>query len=346
MEYTLQRDLIYSNMRQNAAEISARLVHAHMRKEPLDLHTIRVKKGFRMGLYDRDAKAILTQIEHPVDLHLKSYQRDGHLGIVDSSVLGHMGVHYVVITFLERIGSLTIKILLAFTLIFLLIAAIGYRLAKIFIKPIQDEREKRNNFIKDSTHELNTPITALLMSTSSPDLMNPKNIERIRLSARRISELYEDLTYLFLYDKSEKPKEPIAFDRLLEAQIGWLMPFAEKKGISLVTEIEPFSFTIDKESATRLINNLISNAIKYSEKGDTVTITLKNGTLTVKDSGIGIDAQKLKDIFQRYYRATSRSGGFGIGLDMVRTIAQNYDITIDVTSKIGEGTEFILRFPQ
>jgi two-component system OmpR family sensor kinase len=102
---------------------------------------------------------------------------------------------------------------------------------------------------------------------------------------------------------------------------------------------------IDKESAIRLVNNLISNAIKYSEKGDTITITLKNNTLTVKDTGIGIDERKLKDIFQRYYRATTRSGGFGIGLDMVKTITQNYHIKVEVSSKIGEGTEFVLYFP-
>jgi two-component system OmpR family sensor kinase len=133
-----------------------------------------------MGLYDSKGRPILTQLEHPVNLHLKSYQQEGHLGIVDSSVLGHMGVYYVVIeetTFLDQVGTLTTKILLAFAMIFILIAAIGYRLAKIFIKPIQNEREKRNNFIKDSTHELNTPITTLLMSISAPDLTSPKNIE-------------------------------------------------------------------------------------------------------------------------------------------------------------------------
>ncbi len=142
------------------------------------------------------------------------------------------------------------------------------------------------------------------MSTSSPDLMSEKNIERIRLSARRISELYEDLTYLFLRDKSEKPKNPLPFDTLLKEQIAYLKPFAERKSIDIATEIEPFAFPIDRESAIRLINNLLSNAIKYSEKGDSVT--LKDRTLTVKD----------------------------------------YGISIDVTSEVGKGTVFVLRFPQ
>ncbi len=160
MEYTLQRDLIYSNMCQNAAEISARLVHAHMKKEPLNLQTLHAKEGFILGLYDKNGKPIVTQLQHPVDLRRKSYIHRDHLGIVDSSTLGHIGVHYIVIEetrFLQHIYRLTLKVLLAFLLIFALIAAIGYYLARLFIQPIQNEREKLNNFIKDSTHELNTP---------------------------------------------------------------------------------------------------------------------------------------------------------------------------------------------
>ena len=70
-------------------------------------------------------------------------------------------------------------------------------LAKLFIKPIKEEREKLNNFIKDTTHELNTPISAILMSTES-DTLNDKQIQRVRLAARRVSEIYKDLTYIFL----------------------------------------------------------------------------------------------------------------------------------------------------
>ena len=347
MEYNLQRDLVYAKMRQNAGEIAAKLTQAHMHQKKLDFSTLKAQKGFRLGLFDAQKKPIMTEIQHDIPLRENLYQKKGHLGVVDKSVLGHMGVDYVVVEemrFTKDIKAFTIKVIAVFVALFLLLSMVGYWLAKLFIKPIHAEREKLNQFIKDSTHELNTPITALLMSTSSPNLTSEKNIERIRLSAKRVSELYEDLTYLFLRTKQE-PKQMLAFDAVLKEQIAYLEPFAKKKSIMIEAEIEQMDFLIDKESAVRLINNLISNAIKYSQQGDTIEITLKQRKLIVKDNGIGIEEEKLQDIFKRFYRATSTNGGFGIGLDMVRTITKNYAIMIEVQSALGVGTTFTLTFP-
>lgn len=183
------------------------------------------------------------------------------------------------------------------------------------------------------------------MSISSPNLTSEKNIQRIRLSAKRVSELYEDLTYLFLRQK-EEPTLRLAIDEILKEQILYLKPFADKKSLTIESTVESFDFLIDKESAVRLINNLISNAIKYSEQGAKIEIGLKNGQLLVKDNGIGIEKEKLKGIFDRFYRATNRSGGFGIGLDMVKTITTNYAIMIEVESDLGIGTTFTLTFPK
>ncbi len=347
MEFNLQRELIYSKMRQNAGEISARLTQAHMHGEALEFSELKAQKGFRLGLYDAKQSPIMSEIKHPLDFDKKMYHTKEHLGVIDTSVLGHKGVDFVVVEemmFSHMIKDFTTKVIVVFFALFALLSAIGYWLAKLFIKPIQYERQKLNTFIKDSTHELNTPITALLMSTSSPNLTSEKNIQRIKLSAKRVSELYEDLTYLFLREEV-KVEEMIAFDKVLQEQINYLKPFADKKSIMIEEHIEELDFLIDKESAMRLVSNLLSNAIKYSEQGDKIEITLKDRQLIVKDNGIGIEEEKLKDIFERFYRATSTSGGFGIGLDMVRTIAQRYAIMIDVKSKLSEGTTFTLTFP-
>jgi len=349
MEYHLQRELIYSKMRQNAGELSARLIQAHMRGEPLEYKELSAEKGFYFGLYDKSKKPIMTELQHPVDFSKKMYQTKTYLGVIDTSVLGHMGVYFVVVEehmFASMIAQFTRKVIVVFLILFALLSAIGYWLAKLFIKPIHNEREKLDTFIKDSTHELNTPITALLMSTSSPNLSSEKNIERIRLSAKRVSQLYEDLTYFFLRESEEvKVEEALSVDAVLKEQITYLRPFAEKKSIMIKEEIEALDFLIDRESAVRLINNLISNAIKYSEVGGEVEIHLKNHQLIVTDKGIGIEEEKLKDIFERFYRATSTGGGFGIGLDMVRTIAERFDISIAVKSNLGKGTTFVLSFP-
>ena len=348
MQYNLQRELIYSKMRQNAGEISAHLIRAHMKGEALDLSTLKAQKGFQLGLYDKDKKALYSEISHTIDFSEKMYDKQTHLGVVDSSVLGHKGVDYVVVEemmFSPMIEAFTEKVIWVFVGLFLLLSLIGYWLAKLFIKPIHNEREKLDSFIKDSTHELNTPITALLMSISSPNLTSEKNIERIRLSAKRVSQLYEDLTYLFLREDMEvEVNEPLAFDLLLKEQIATLKPFADKKAIMIEQNITPHTIMIDKESAIRLTSNLISNAIKYSEQGGKITIILQENVLTVKDEGIGIEEEKLKAIFDRFYRATTTGGGFGIGLDMIRTICEKYAIMIAVKSHLGEGTTFTLNF--
>jgi two-component system OmpR family sensor kinase len=348
MEYNLQRELIYAQMRQNAGEISATLTQAHMHGKDIDISALKAKKGFRLGLYDAQKSPIMTEIKHTVPFNEKMYQRETHLGVVDTSVLGHMGVDYVVVEemmFSPMIEAFTQKVIWVFVGLFLLLSLIGYWLAKLFIKPIHNEREKLDSFIKDSTHELNTPITALLMSISSPNLTSEKNIERIRLSAKRVSQLYEDLTYLFLREDMEvEVNEPLAFDLLLKEQIATLKPFADKKAIMIEQNITPHTIMIDKESAIRLTSNLISNAIKYSEQGGKITIILQENVLTVKDEGIGIEEEKLKAIFDRFYRATTTGGGFGIGLDMIRTICEKYAIMIEVKSHLGEGTTFTLNF--
>jgi two-component system OmpR family sensor kinase len=90
---------------------------------------------------------------------------------------------------------------------------------------------------------------------------------------------------------------------------------------------------------------LLSNAIKYSDVGDSISITLKDHVLKVKDTGIGIDKKVQDDIFKRYYRENDERGGFGIGLNIVLSICKQYKIKLDLESKKGEGSTFILTFP-
>ena len=93
------------------------------------------------------------------------------------------------------------------------------------------------------------------------------------------------------------------------------------------------------------MNNIISNAIKYNDIGGDIKISLEtSGKLTISDTGIGIKKDKIKDIFNRYFRATKEQGGFGIGLNIVRHVCMKYDIKIDVESTFTKGTTFSFEF--
>ena len=94
----------------------------------------------------------------------------------------------------------------------------------------------------------------------------------------------------------------------------------------------------------RLIDNLISNAVKYNKNGGTITYELTSRRLVVEDSGVGIEAENIDAIFQRYTRANTHEGGFGIGLHIVFKIAKEYGYTIDVSSTPKKGSRFEIIF--
>ena len=183
-----------------------------------------------------------------------------------------------------------------------------------------------------------------MMSTESPNL-NEKKIERIRLSAQRVSEIYKDLTYIFLQDKSKNRNiQSHNLKKLIEEQLEYFIPLANKKRVEIVCNMEDYIYDIDKDDFIRVINNLVSNALKYNKVNGKIYLSLKDNILKVEDTGIGIKKDKLDDIFKRYYRATNEQGGFGLGLNIVNDICKEYNIKTEVSSIHQKSTTFQLKF--
>ena len=332
-------------MQNSASRLSRNIINAHMKNKILTKDDLFIKKDLSFAFYDKNGKKILGNLNDKIEFLRKFYKdKDGFI-FIDKNTLGHLGVHYVVVkehSFFNKIEKSKKEIFFVFFILYSIITLIGYKLAKLFIKPIQNERIKLNNFVKDSTHELNTPITALLMCAGAPNPSSEKNLQRIVVSAKRVSEIYKDLTYLFLRDKEEIKNEITRLDLAINEQLDYFMILAKKKKITIASQLEEVSFPIEKESFVRIINNLISNGIKYNKIGGKIEIFLNKKSLTIKDNGIGVEEKKLQDIFKRFYRGTKTGGGFGIGLDIVSNLCNKYNIKINATSKINEGTTFIL----
>jgi len=346
-EERLYFDLTKSNMQNKVSKISAQIVYSHMTNSKFDDSKLLDNKKYKIAFYDENKNKIFGNLENKINFSKNTIQNEKSFILIDDSALGHLGVFYIAIEehiFFQQINDLKINIFFYFIIIYSIIALIGFYLAKLFLKPIKAERIKLNNFIKDTTHELNTPISAILMSTENENL-NEKQIQRVRLSVKRISEIYKDLIYIFLQNQNEvKIKERISLDKVLKEQLEYLGPLAQKKKINIILDIENFEYIINKDDFIRIVNNLISNAIKYNKIAGEIRITLKNKTLTISDTGIGIDEKKLKDIYKRYFRATKEQGGFGIGLSIVNHICNEYNIKINVHSQIKKGTSFTLSF--
>ena len=337
-----------SMMQMNASVLSSKIIYAHMSKTPFSLQ--KIVKGYhgRIGFYDKNNKAIVTSIEDTIDFSKQFYQDKQKMVLVNQSTFGHLGVESIVIEkegVARYVSHLQKKIMLYLIAVYLFLSIVGYFLAKLFIKPIQEKRIQLDNFIKDSTHELNTPITALMLSLDAPRLDAPKNLERIRLSAKRVSEIHKDLSYLMLEEPKERVVEELCLNDIMKEELTYLTLLAEKKKLvlSLVEESKIY-FEIDKESFIRLFHNLVTNAIKYNKIKGKIEVRLVKNRLIISDTGIGIEKKKQSAIYERFYRATDQVGGFGLGLNIVHKVCRAYGIGIEFESIEGEGTVFVLKF--
>lgn len=347
-EKRLYFDLTKSNMQNTVSKISSKIIFSHMSDTPFDRSKILDTDEYKISFYNKKKEKIFGNLETKIDFSKEIIQDDKkHFILIDKSTLGHLDVYYIAIeenVYFDEIEELKLNITFFFLFLYSLVSLIGIYLAKLFLKPIKEEREKLNNFIRDTSHELNTPITAILMSTEKTQL-SEKQIQRIRLSAKRVSEIYKDLTYIFLEKNDEKRIcETLSLDVFILEQLEYLEPLALKKKIKINSSLEKFEYVINKDDLIRVINNLISNAIKYNKINGQIDISLRNRVLKISDTGIGIEEEKLKDIYKRYYRATKEQGGFGLGLNIVSHICSNYNIKIDVESEKNKGTTFYLSF--
>lgn len=281
--------------------------------------------------------------------HLGFFEYDKHYFFTDTIELKHLKkIHYLLIRAnsiepqLEQTRN-NIYLFLIFSILFLSIAI--YLLGKLFMHPVRDAIHKLDRFIRDTTHELNTPLSVITMSIEqlNQDELLPKqrkHVERISVASKTISNLYNDLTFLLMHDQNKQHNIDLDLKALFQERIEYFNPIAEAKKITIRSDLKASAFRIDREHMIRLIDNLLSNAIKYNKPSGEITISLESQSLSIRDTGIGIPKGVIEKIFQRYARFDDANGGFGIGLNIVQMITQKYQMKIDVRSNAGEGSEF------
>ncbi|MDX4036763.1 HAMP domain-containing sensor histidine kinase [Aliarcobacter skirrowii] len=344
-EKTLYLDLVKSNMQNIVSKVSNEIIISHMLDVEFDKNIYLNNQDYTISFYDKDKNLLFGNLDEKLNFEQNFYNDEEKLIIVDSSTVGHLGIWYIALkdnSLKEKISNLKLNIFLIFLIFYTIIAILSWSLAKLFLKPIKNERERLNNFIKDTTHELNTPISAIIMSCED-DNLTKKQLDRIKFSAKRVSEIYKDLTYIFLGNIEKKSLDKLDLSKVIKEEIINFEPMIARKRLKINLNIEEFFYEINKDDFIRLFNNLFSNAIKYNKTDGNIDIILQNRELIIKDSGIGISKDKIKDIFNRYYRATNQSGGFGLGLNIVNMICKTYNIKIDVQSSENIGSTFTLK---
>ena len=339
----------YYRLQHSADVIAGEIIMAHMQHRPLKSSS--APKGIEVALVDTKGAVVKGKPILPTTaLKPGYYHKDGYAIFVSDAPKEHLGIAYVVTESKDlaaELGALRSSVWSVLVLVSILIILVAWVLSKLFMKPVHQRVVQIERFINDITHELNTPVSALSMATDQAlkrGECTTKTLKNISISTRQLYDIYRSLTYLNFNKKEQKIHEPVDLAAILHKSIGYYTPLAEVKRIGFETEIDACSYPIPEAQATLLFGNLIGNAIKYSPPNSTIRIRLDAVSLSIEDEGIGIAEELQQQIFEKFQRATAYSGGFGVGLSIVKSICDEYGIKVDVLSKEGEGTRFVLKF--
>lgn len=244
----------------------------------------------------------------------------------------------------------------------LILIALGFSIFQLYKQKFLNEVQ--NDFIRNVTHEFQTPLTTLMVGLDAiarPSIIDyPEKLEKYtRLMQGQTAYLKQHIENLMKVLKAESnglvlEKETIAPNELIRQAVSQLNVTIEEKNAKLELLLEPKNTTIeaDKSSLYVAILNLISNAIKYS-KDPMIIIETKvlNGLyqVSVKDNGIGIEEQYQKKLFKKFYRVPTGDihnvKGLGLGLYFVKKVIDENKGTIHVKSITGIGSEFVIQLP-
>ncbi len=242
--------------------------------------------------------------------------------------------------------------------------AIGLWLANRSIDPMILSWQRQQQFVADASHELRTPLSIirtnleiLLRSPSHTIESEMKYLGNAYGEVLRTSSLIEDLLTLARADSKEQliEKQPVELVRVVEEVVDTVQPLAEQQNKELIAVIpqNPCSTLGDVARLRQLVLILIDNALRYSNAGDQISVTVEcdtqHTTLRVVDTGIGIEPTMLPKIFDRFVRGdqvrSRRQQGSGLGLSIAKWIVDAHGGTISVSSSLGVGTTVTIVLP-
>jgi len=329
-------------------DINARLEYYHKSKSESFIFP---QEGYDIALYDKDRQLLASNFSNgDIDLSQLFYENNGYYYMIEQLYKQYLGVTYIAIRSQlshEDINHIRDEIIQVgiYSSVFLLLIAL--LLSQIMLYPLKQFIDSLKNFIKNTTHEMNTPISTILMTYEhfEKDNLNNKQIralDRIEIASKTLSTLYNDLTFISFHDHISYEDTELNIKDIIIERVKFFDTLLQFKDIHVTCHLDDLIKNMDKRKVVLIIDNLLSNAIKFSRKNSKIEITLNESYFSVKDYGMGIAPADHKKIFRRFHSGGIIKGGFGLGLDIVSQICNEYDIRIELISELQRGAEFKL----
>ncbi len=263
----------------------------------------------------------------------------------------------------EEIAEDLLNVLLVSDAVILVLTiVVSYLLARRTLAPLGESYQRQKRFVADAAHELRTPL-AVIKAGSEVLLKSDRTIDEYQKFIAESEEEVERLItisndLLFLTQNKEVVSdtcERFSFSQICEKRAQAFQAYAQTKHVSLTTLIEDHLYMRGRQDdISRMVLNLLKNAVDYNKPDGTVRIELKKKDahviLSIQDTGVGIESKDIPHIFERFYKADSarvqsHSSGSGLGLSIVKEIVSDHKGTITIESVLGKGTVCIVTFP-
>ena len=222
--------------------------------------------------------------------------------------------------------------------------------AYIFIVSIfkqkDDQTKALEHTINETMHEINLPISTIeanikMLQKSLKDEKSQRRAKRVLDATKRLKRLYDILNYNFKKDIYEVEKSVVDISQVIKDRVSY---FKELNRNLFELNLETMIVEIDKIGFEQALDNLIENAMKYSNKDDLIIIKIENFKLIIEDRGFGIDSNEIVKIYNRYYQADSSNSGSGIGLWIVKSFCDSQNIALKIISERENGTKVVMDF--
>ena len=308
--------------------------------------TLPVSLIYKYGIFNLKERKVVSNLDaRPSDFKFITRQENGYL-FYKTYFSVESEFYYLVLA--KKQNNARILFITALTLTFAL-AVVFFTLYLSFIsgiKPYKDAKKYMNNFFNDAMHELKTPLGVIGINLEMLGLDN-KYVTRMRSALKQMQITYEDTEYYIKRGYILFPPEILNLSEFCLERARYMRGLAMAKNIKIYDFVKPdLQIFMSKIEAGRIIDNNLSNAVKYSREGGIINLRLfeKSGkiVLVVEDEGEGIkDTAK---IWKRYARDDGVQGGFGLGLNIVQSICVKNGVEYGVRSELGKGSVFTYKF--